>query len=451
VLQQRSKHELRSPLNYPNPMNIPVSRYLRHLQRAGTVILLLLMLTGIHSSAQVQLAFTGNPTVSGIFGTLNSTYTYNNIGTTGSITVKAVVKITAISGGASMYSVDVPTGGSDFAWQPVINGPLTANGGCWGMTFTIGFFDASNNFPLTLSSFKANGIDIDGDAGNLREYNEPYNMTSYTVENPTDLTVTSTTNGGVNFRSPKTGYNGISLTQTNVAASWFYNNTQTMIIKMGACCSGGACSATGATSRQYSINFFDAVAYNAGTTILPVDFVKVFGQSVGKKNRIIWQVSQESGLRDYVVQKNNSGSGDFNDIGRRQVSIDDGVAIKQYEYTDDQPGGAAYYRIKGVDRDGRSKYSSTIRMSAAGTDENNLTVFNRSGNALDFTLSCNESQKMILRVADQNGRIVYNSVIGVQKGLNRYSLDKLSLRSKGIYILHLTGSNGINYSSKFVQ
>lgn len=413
-------------------------------------LFLLFLLTGVTASSQVQLAFSGTPTVSGTAGAVNTTYTFNNIGTANATAIKGVIRITAISGTASLYTIDAGSGGSANAWQPVINGATTSNGNCWGMTFQISFFEQATNNPVTLSSFRANGIDIDGDGGNLREYNEPYNMSSYTVENPTSLTVTPTANGGVNFRSPQSGYNGISLTQTNVAATWYYTNTHAMTIKIGACCSGGSCSATGSTSRQYSINFYDAVAYNVGNTILPVDFTAISGAPVANGNKITWTVARESGLKAYEVEKSADAGTGFITIG--VLPADDlNAETKQYSFIDTEAQGMAYYRIKGVDIDGRYKISPTIRLASVEKG-NSIRFFNPPGSStVDFELNSDRPGDIYISLSDQNGRVVYQGNKKAQQGTNRISIHHNVSFSQGIYQVNIIRDDGQRYSARFLK
>src|ERR1051325_8632391 len=89
---------------------------------------IILLLSVNHTSfGQVLLSFTGTPTVVGTAGAVNTTYTYSNIGTTSGITIRGVITITAITGSAVLQSIDATSGGTANAWQPVINGPSTAD------------------------------------------------------------------------------------------------------------------------------------------------------------------------------------------------------------------------------------------------------------------------------------------------------------------------------------
>ena len=226
------------------------------------IVLICLLLISSNLLSQTQLNFNQVPTVSGTSGAVGAKYTYSNVGTQSNVTVKAVIEIISTSGGAILETIDQSGSGSANAWQPVINGSQTS-GGCWGIEFKISFFDASNNSPVILEEFKASGIDIDGDGGNLREYNTFYYPTSYTVENPTNL-IYNNVGGLVEFKSTAAQVNGIALTATRQICTNQYDNKTSITIKLGSCCVGANCRASNG-NRLHSINFFDAIVYIAPT------------------------------------------------------------------------------------------------------------------------------------------------------------------------------------------
>lgn len=401
-----------------------------------------------NTAAQTQLTFNQTPVVSGTAGALNTTYTYSNVGTTGSTTIRAVIKIVEKTGGASLYTIDATSGGSSNAWQPVINGPSTANGSCWGIKFEVSFYDASNGFPLTLASFSASGVDIDGDGGNLREYNEPYGMSSYTVENPTDLTVMGVT-GGYHFRSPQTGYNGISLTQTNVAATWLYEGVQTFSIKIGSCCVGGSCSASGSSNRQSSINFYDAVSYNVGTTVLPVDFLSFNGHKTASGNKMFWNVSRQSNVVQYVVEKSESPAGPFVSAGIVPSSNSNSETIA-YTYLDSPNEPVTYYRVKAVDKDGHFRYSSTIKINQNLLQGKFQLINSGRNRKIQFDLESDISERIIVNVTDHAGKLMHKKSLRSSIGKRRYELDNFTLPGTGMYLIQLTTERGQRHTGKLV-
>jgi hypothetical protein len=103
------------------------------------VCLLLFFFFSCSLFSQIQLNFSGTPALSGTGGAIGAKYTYANVGTAGSITIKAVVEIINNTG-ADLDNIDGPVsgGGTDNAFQPVINGSQTS-GNCWSIVFRITF------------------------------------------------------------------------------------------------------------------------------------------------------------------------------------------------------------------------------------------------------------------------------------------------------------------------
>lgn len=400
------------------------------------------------SFGQIQLSFTGSPTVSGTAGAVNTTYTYSNIGTApGPITISGVITILSITGSAVLQNIDATSGGSGNAWQPVINGPTTSEGGCWSIEFRLSFFNNANGNPLTLSSFRVSGVDIDGDGSTLREFNEFRYPTNYTVETPTSLNRVN--NSGVyTFTSPQTQYTGIVLTQTNVIVTCIYNNRNTMTMRFGACCSGGNCSATG-TNRQYSINFFDAVTYANALVVLPVDFINLRGEPLANSNKITWKVAAESNVASYDIERSSDGVS-FSSIGN--VPFRPGTEPeKEYSFLDPVATGNYFYRIKNIDYDNNSKYSRIIKINRGQSTSGLSLLSNPVQGNFEFEFISVITQQVQLRLMDNAGRIVWRKTINMQKGTNIFRDDGSAKLSTGMYILSLTDAAGNNYQAKLLK
>jgi hypothetical protein len=180
--------------------------------------------------------------------------------------------------------------------------------------------------------------------------------------------------------------------------------------------------------------------------VLPVDFVNVFAQQSRDKKYIFWQVAAESNVKEYVVERSAGGTDGFAAIGNVTATAN-GAGVKQYQYLDNYSSETAFYRIRAVDNDGRFKYSSIIRVTGNAADTK-LTLLNNGGN-VSFLLFSADAGDLVIRVADQNGRLVHNSIVHGAQGMNRYSIDNFSTRPRGIYFVHITGQDGAIYTSKF--
>ena len=105
--------------------------------------------------------------------------------------VDALVEVVAFNGGASLNAIDNDDAGVLQAFQPVLN---AANNTTSSVDFNITLVAKGTRTPVALS-FKAAGVDIDGNGQQLREFIELTNLTSFTLSDPTSLDATSIASG----------------------------------------------------------------------------------------------------------------------------------------------------------------------------------------------------------------------------------------------------------------
>src|SRR5690606_10305468 len=133
----------------------------------------------------------------------------------------------------------------------------------------------------------------------------------------------------------------------------------------------------------------------------------------------------------------------------RIAALNDGSELKQYQFIDESPAQNAYYRVKAVDKDGRYRYSQTIRI-AGNIAGGKLTVFNGNGN-VQYEVFSTTAGDMQVKVADMTGNIIYHKTLYTQPGINRYTLDNMAPNARGLYFLHILTRDGVTYTSKFLK
>jgi len=72
---------------------------------------------------------------------------------------------------------------------------------------------------------------------------------------------------------------------------------------------------------------------------------------------ITWKVAAEENVSSYELEKSVDGS-NFNKIGAIVAN-----QSSAYSLIDNSPSSIAYYRVKNIDRDGKFKYSSILKVS----------------------------------------------------------------------------------------
>lgn len=410
-------------------------------------LFILLMAIAPSMNAQVELSFSGNPVITGTPGRVGATYTYNNIGTMGAIKLRGVFEIIGITGNATLANMDLTTGGTSQAWQPVINGSA-ANGSTWGMRFRLSFYNASTGTPVVVNKMTASAIDVDGDDYYLREYVDFYAPTSYTLENPSALTVQKS-GSRYRFISPRNAYAGIDLDETSVNVSAHYENQQAITIELGGGCTGSSCIATG-VARQYSINFHDAVVYNNQMIVLPAHLVSLHADKVNAGNKITWVVTEEHNLSKYLIQRSSDGA--IFDTVHEVPYSGNTVGEATYTYTDHTPPARiSYYRLSTVDIDGHSWYSGAVKVAAPQDTASMVITGNPVMNHLRFEYITPITQQLRLSVISETGQQVRGAMLNVRKGINMLEYAGVSDLKKGIYILVVTDTRGVSLRQEWVK
>jgi hypothetical protein len=183
--------------------------------------------------------------------------------------------------------------------------------------------------------------------------------------------------------------------------------------------------------------YVDNIYFSSSTNILPVDFTSVVSSKNGNAVQVNWSVANEINVKEYVVEKSTDGVR-FNSIGS--------VVAKNanaYSFTDNSlANGTTYYRIKAVDNDGKTKYSSIVSVSSNAIT-NSLSVYPNPANSL-----------VNIAVAENNSSIsIINSLGKTVKQINVVNagnnvVDVASF-AKGTYIV-LVASNKATYTTKLV-
>lgn len=401
------------------------------IKKTTNLVLLTVILFLTNSSfSQIKLTYSGNYSRSGTNGAIGTVYTWNNVGTINGTTIKSKIEILDITGGAVLENIDNANDGSSRAWQPIINGKQS-NGGYWGIEFKISFYNAANNNPLTLNSFRAQGIDIDGDNDKIREYNRFDNPTNYTLESNTYLSVNSN-NNQFTFSSPKSVVDGIDVTQTKYIVSCLYEDKQYITIKLGGFCSGGSCETIDG-NRLHSVNFYDVICFT-DAKVLPVTLLYFKANKTNSKSvSMKWATTAEINNDFFSIERSTNGK-DWTVISTIKGAGNSSQIIN-YSYTDNNPlNGTSYYRLKQTDYNGEYEYfqSRAVIMDARG--KFNLDIFpNPAKENTTIKLTTLSESKANVKLINTNGQIVIN-----ETELSDNSIQfETSVLPRGLYIVEI--------------
>lgn len=110
----------------------------------------------------------------------------------------------------------------------------------------------------------------------------------------------------------------------------------------------------GGTYYSVAIARFDTVG------VLPIRLLSFTATKKEKTVLLNWQTASETNNAYFSVERSTNGSTDFSAIGKAN-SKGNTARLQQYTFEDLSPlNGGNYYRLKQVDKDGRSTYSKTV-------------------------------------------------------------------------------------------
>ncbi|MBN2727723.1 MAG: T9SS type A sorting domain-containing protein [Bacteroidales bacterium] len=188
-----------------------------------------------------------------------------------------------------------------------------------------------------------------------------------------------------------------------------------------------------------------------GCVVLPVELVEFTGEKISSKtNYLKWTTATELNNDYFEVERRDEFSEDFVTLDRID-GAGNSNALLHYSYTDiDAPAGAAYYRLKQVDTDGKYAYSSTIVIG----DINDLADINAvypnpATDRLNIKLNSDGGEIKISLVA-MNGQVIVLEESTQLYGFNEISYDVTDV-PPGFYYLRISSlKNEIYYKEKIV-
>jgi hypothetical protein len=184
------------------------------------------------------------------------------------------------------------------------------------------------------------------------------------------------------------------------------------------------------------------------TQTLPIDFLKVYVRQIGDVIRMYWSSAIEKEMKEYQIERSTEAI-TFSQIGKVLAKGNTAI-VTDYDFADPAPIiGKNYYRIKAIDKTGRSTYSSVIKINYGRVDntliiypnpvkdEINLQIVAIKPGTYDLEIFNDAGQKLITK------SIVYNGGYGLQQ------IPLLPNMTKGPYRLILK-NKAVFYKQQFI-
>lgn len=174
---------------------------------------------------------------------------------------------------------------------------------------------------------------------------------------------------------------------------------------------------------------------------LPVSFLGIDARQKGTGVNVEWSTSTEFNNKYFMVERSNDGGHTWFSAARVNSQ---GNSNTRHDYSgfDAKPQvGLNYYRVRQVDFDGTSKFSSTVvvKVSIDKTSGSVLANPFRSNITVDFLST--RSQVLHARVFDNMGKVVINQQLNLSGGSNRKVIPASQLQT-GMYIIQVLDDEG---------
>ena len=137
---------------------------------------------------------------------------------------------------------------------------------------------------------------------------------------------------------------------------------------------------------------------------LPIVLSDFSGILKNGKGLLQWVVEKEVNALHYIIKRLITGE-EFEQIGYVKAT-----GASTYSFTDNSPvEGANYYRLKQVDKDGKSEYSKVVSINVER--ENIVPIFPNPTKGSIRIKTGGLTGKVLIQVVDAAGNMVYNNTL----------------------------------------
>jgi len=180
-------------------------------------------------------------------------------------------------------------------------------------------------------------------------------------------------------------------------------------------------------------------------SVLAVDLTAFSGQLQNGSSYLKWTTAQEQQAASFDVERSVDGI-EFNSIGSVAAS-GNSSSEKHYGFVDTRPSAVNYYRLKMIDRDGRSERSNVVVIKNARAEQGIVLTGNPFASTIRFSL-IKEARQLKVQLINSIGAVVAEkSLEGRQQQVN-WSLNR-SLAS-GTYFLQVI-ADGDSFTEKLIR
>ncbi|MCZ2222658.1 MAG: T9SS type A sorting domain-containing protein [Chitinophagales bacterium] len=205
-------------------------------------------------------------------------------------------------------------------------------------------------------------------------------------------------------------------------------------------------------SKYGNIIGIDDIVVTGGA--MPITLGEFTGKKENNKNILSWNTLSEMNNKGFELQRSANGS-EFTTIAFIATKAENGTSSSEikYSYSDKASVTNTYYRLKQIDKDGKTSYSGIVLIK--GEKPNRFELVNIYPNPakerLSVTVTAPKAVQATLTITDMTGKVVMQQNNQLAVGENNISINVAALNT-GNYIIKLSCANGCESSvQKFIK
>ena len=153
-----------------------------------------------------------------------------------------------------------------------------------------------------------------------------------------------------------------------------------------------------------------------------------------------WKVENESNLKQYDVEKSVDG----NHYATTKTVAANNTAISNYSWLDENPSeGYNYYRILSTDKNGKTAYSTVVKV-LIGKRKQDISIYPNpvENGTINLQLTNQPAGIYGLRLLNNMGQVMISKQINHAEGSSTETIQLDKYSAHGIYQLEVTKPDG---------
>ncbi|HMU47246.1 MAG TPA: T9SS type A sorting domain-containing protein [Chitinophagaceae bacterium] len=169
-------------------------------------------------------------------------------------------------------------------------------------------------------------------------------------------------------------------------------------------------------------------------SLLPAVITDFNGTGYKEYNQLKWIVSQEQDVARYELERSTDGSS-FARIGT--VTARNSSVETSYIHNDYTTLFETYYRLKIIDNDGASKYSTIVFIRKKGLKSEFSVLGNPFAKEIVLKYKLSDSQKISVQLINESGALIRKEEYTATAGTGFYTIGGFEKMASGVYLLNI--------------